>query len=131
MRLRDEAPKRRTGYDRRTDRFYALQRAAARAEHVEDLLERLKPFYPHHDLAREWRDYEAHQKKCGKQFYAVSPNPKVFTFLKWMENAAVPIRHKKSKEVDPLKGHLELDFTEPANPLFLAQYRARHARHEN
>jgi len=101
--------------------------AAAAADSL-DLIERLKPFYPRHDLQHEWRDYVTHQRKLKKQSYAVSDNPKVFTFVKWLEKAAIPIGKPAKEVIDPLAGQSELDFTEPATPRFLAEFESRKAR---
>jgi len=85
--------------------------AAAAADSL-DLIEKLKPFYPRHDVEQEWRDYVKHQRKAKKQCYGFSDNPRVFTFFKWMEKAAVPIRKPKpEKFAGTVVEELELDFT--------------------
>ena len=100
--------------------------AAAAADSF-SLKEKLKPFYPRHDLEHEWRDYVTHQRKAKKQCYAVSDNPKVFTFLKWMEKAAVPIKPSRMK-IEKIDSQSELDFAEPADPKFMAEFESRKAR---
>jgi hypothetical protein len=72
--------------------------AAAAASDSLDLIARLRPFFPRHDVASEYRRYEKNRRKADQPCVAVADNPRVFTFVKWMLKAAVPIVRKPATQ---------------------------------
>jgi len=75
--------------------------AAEAADSPDHLIARLQPFFPQLDMAEEWRRYVAGGKEINKPAIAVSDNPKIFTFVKWLQQAGTPVPQPKQQEGSP------------------------------
>jgi len=108
--------------------------AAAASSSLDLLLPALKPFFPLLDLEAEYRKYYRKRMAEKKPAIAVHHNPKMLTFVKWCQQAAIPLPPppKKIAEapqpvITPSDDQPDM-FDELAHKKFLAELEARKLR---
>lgn len=100
---------------------------ASTAVSSSDLIEKLKPYFPAHDVSAEFRRYFAHREKMGRPVVTSA-------FVKWMLRAEVPLQKPERKRPTlnaqrPTPNSEQMDlFDEASARRFAAELEARKMR---